>query len=601
MAQKIKLRRGGIGNIGGTIAVAQGELLLATGSIASTDLGNVVFISNADGNNTFTPISTLYSGTATTFSARLDGLPFYDSVNYKLLKLNSAGNTTLNLANNLAGNAITGSLTISSMLRIESHISASGNITGSNLYLSGNANIDGNIILGGNITIGNASTDNISLGGEFTSNIVPDSDDTYSLGTSSNRWRVVGSSVTASMVSASTSVTTGVLTSTTSNLGTLGSAVNANSVIITNTNIDTGDIASAVVINKSPVITLGGDLSGNVTLTNLESGTLTATIAANSVALGTDTTGDYVASLVQGTGVTITNNSGETSTPTIAIGQSIGTGDSPTFTNLTLSGNLTVQGTTTTVDSTIVNIGDNIIVLNSAGVAADGGIQIKDVTGTQHTGSLLWNASNDYWYSGISGSTHYRVAELASGTPITTNKITKVDSNGRLVASTLTDDGTNISLTGLLTAANISSSGYLYAGGNLNVGGTSTISGAATFGSTVGVTGITTLSGLLNANGGIAVDTNAFTVADTSGNTSIGGTLGVTGATILSSTLSAGGSTLTSITGSNLSVNTFLKADASKGIASVALTDTSGSADVYFAYSAASGFFATSVIDGGQY
>jgi len=48
-------------------------------------------------------------------------------------------------------------------------------------------------------------------------------------------------------------------------------------------NIDGGDIASAVTINKSPVITLGGDLTGSVTLTNLASGTLTATIAATSV------------------------------------------------------------------------------------------------------------------------------------------------------------------------------------------------------------------------------------------------------------------------------------------------------------------------------
>ena len=48
-------------------------------------------------------------------------------------------------------------------------------------------------------------------------------------------------------------------------------------------NIDGGDIASAVTINKSPVITLGGDLTGNVTLTNLASATLTATIAATSV------------------------------------------------------------------------------------------------------------------------------------------------------------------------------------------------------------------------------------------------------------------------------------------------------------------------------
>lgn len=75
--------------------------------------------------------------------------------------------------------------------------------------------------------------------------------------------------------------------------------------------------------NSSPIITLNGDLTGNVTLTNLASATLTATIAANSVALGTDTTGDYVSSLVAGTGITLTNNSGEGSTPTVAVNTSV--------------------------------------------------------------------------------------------------------------------------------------------------------------------------------------------------------------------------------------------------------------------------------------
>lgn len=69
--------------------------------------------------------------------------------------------------------------------------------------------------------------------------------------------------------------------------------------------------------NASPTITLSGDLSGNVTLSNLANATLTATIMANSVALGTDTTGDYVSSLVSGNGILISNNSGEGSTPTV--------------------------------------------------------------------------------------------------------------------------------------------------------------------------------------------------------------------------------------------------------------------------------------------
>lgn len=64
-------------------------------------------------------------------------------------------------------------------------------------------------------------------------------------------------------------------------------------------------------------ITLGGDLSGSVTITNLANGTLNATIGANSVALGTDTTGDFVAGITAGTGISVSGSGGEGSTVTI--------------------------------------------------------------------------------------------------------------------------------------------------------------------------------------------------------------------------------------------------------------------------------------------
>ena len=65
-----------------------------------------------------------------------------------------------------------------------------------------------------------------------------------------------------------------------------------------------GDVSIATTNTADPTITLAGDLTGSVTLTNLASGTLTATIAANSVALGADTTGNYVATgAVSGVGL----------------------------------------------------------------------------------------------------------------------------------------------------------------------------------------------------------------------------------------------------------------------------------------------------------
>ncbi|NDD48765.1 MAG: hypothetical protein EBZ28_02740, partial [Alphaproteobacteria bacterium] len=78
-------------------------------------------------------------------------------------------------------------------------------------------------------------------------------------------------------------------------------------------------LTSPTITGVSPTITLGGDLSGSLTLTNLAGGTLTATIGANSVALGTDTTGNYVADVVAGTGINITHTPGEGSSASVAL------------------------------------------------------------------------------------------------------------------------------------------------------------------------------------------------------------------------------------------------------------------------------------------
>jgi hypothetical protein len=69
--------------------------------------------------------------------------------------------------------------------------------------------------------------------------------------------------------------------------------------------------------------------------------------------------------------------------------------------NVIIGGNLTVSGTTTTVNSNEVNIGDNIIVLNSDETGTpsqNGGIEVE--RGTSTNVSLLWNETNDYWTFG---------------------------------------------------------------------------------------------------------------------------------------------------------------------------------------------------------
>jgi hypothetical protein len=140
---------------------------------------------------------------------------------------------------------------------------------------------------------------------------------------------------------------------------------------ITVTYTDGGDGAGVLNFDVAdPVITLSGDVTGSATMTNLGNVTISTTIAANSVALGADTTGDYVASLVAGTGVTLSNNSGESATPTIAIGQSVATTANVQFNNglfngdLTIDGNFSVGGTSTTITAQNLSITDNMIFLN---------------------------------------------------------------------------------------------------------------------------------------------------------------------------------------------------------------------------------------------
>lgn len=58
----------------------------------------------------------------------------------------------------------------------------------------------------------------------------------------------------------------------------------------------------------------------------------------DAIDLGTDTTGSYVQSLVAGTGITLSNNSGEGATPTVAIGQAVETTSTVTFGSVTAGG-----------------------------------------------------------------------------------------------------------------------------------------------------------------------------------------------------------------------------------------------------------------------
>ena len=132
----------------------------------------------------------------------------------------------------------------------------------------------------------------------------------------------------------------------------------------------------------------------------------------NGVLIGTDTL-----TVSGGTGVA-TSVSGDTIT--IDIGQAVATTSNVTFNNVSVNGtlasdditaatmtasghvvvqgNLTVNGTTTTVNSNTVAIGDSIMTLNNdeTGTPSENaGFEIE--RGTSTNVSLLWNEGTDYW------------------------------------------------------------------------------------------------------------------------------------------------------------------------------------------------------------
>ncbi len=104
---------------------------------------------------------------------------------------------------------------------------------------------------------------------------------------------------------------------------------------------------------------------------------------------------------MDGTGITYNDSSG-----TLNIGQSVGTGDDVQFKDLTLSGDLTVNGTTTTINTATLSVADNMVVLNkdvSGTPSENAGIEIR--RGTSTNAKLQWNETNDYWEIAAVGNT----------------------------------------------------------------------------------------------------------------------------------------------------------------------------------------------------
>jgi hypothetical protein len=155
---------------------------------------------------------------------------------------------------------------------------------------------------------------------------------------------------------------------------------------------------------------------------------------SGTIALGTDTTGNYINDITAGTGVTVTHTPGEGTSPTIAIGQAVATNSNVTFNDLTVSGNLTVSGTTTSINTETLTINDNIVVLNNnvtGSPTENAGVEVE--RGTSANVSVRWNETSDKWEITNDGTNYGDIVStydtgtvstaMIASDAVTTNKI----------------------------------------------------------------------------------------------------------------------------------------------------------------------------------
>ena len=118
---------------------------------------------------------------------------------------------------------------------------------------------------------------------------------------------------------------------------------------------------------------------------------------SNLVTVGTVTSGDVSAILPAGSvsGSITSPSQGTISINGNNIDLGVQTGDSPQFTNLTVTGNLTVEGDTINANVTNLDIEDRYILLNSgSSTIGDSGIVFGGANGVAQSGAgLVWDAS----------------------------------------------------------------------------------------------------------------------------------------------------------------------------------------------------------------
>ena len=256
----------------------------------------------------------------------------------------------------------------------------------------------------------------------------------------------------------------------------------------------TGNSATATALETGRTIALTGDVTATgVSFDGTGNISLSTTIGADSVALGTDTTGNYVAGVSGTTNeIEVSGSGSEGATVTVGLPNDV-----------TIAGNLTVNGTTTSIDTTNLNVEDPLIKLAKNNNAADsvdiGFYGLYDTSGSQDLYSGLFRDASD--------SGKYKLFKDLQAEPTTTVDTTgtgyavgtlvsnlegSVTGNvtGNVSGSSGSTTGNAATATALATARNIG--GVSFDGtGNINLPGVNTSGNQDTSGTAAIATTVT--------------------------------------------------------------------------------------------------------------
>jgi len=315
-------------------------------------------------------------------------------------------------------------------------------------------------------------------GGTFDGNIIPSADNTYDLGSSSKMWKDVyigpGSLyVNGQKVLEDSSGTIVVSADSDQNLQmkTAGS----------------GDIE----FNPSGT----GIIQAKGTLQMLDGETITNS-AGNDVEFGNNISVNQIASRSADTNLVLSGN---------------GTGNVTLNDSVVVTGDLTVSGTTTTVNSETINLADNILNLNSdftsGSPTQDAGLSIS--RGGSAAKTFLWDETNDKWSVG----SETMVASVFEGN-LTGNVTGTVSDISNHDTGDLTE-GSNLYYTDARVDSHLSGgTGVTYSSGAISIGQ------AVSTSSNVEFTQITT--NYANNSGGVARNIYQSTSAPSSGDGAVG-------------------------------------------------------------------------------